>query len=1118
MNFSTGSGHNNKHMGGSSHHRTTNGTILEGEEYTEHHYDNDSDDNTLFSDDNTVITDGSSVFPTSRNGDWVTKSDLLTIFQAAPLAGIDDKTGKLSAIGELNLEEERTQVTRIFQKTRVAVEFKIATHDALGKFLAEDKGRILHFSCHGDAGFLSLEDDWGGLAPLADDSIKRWIQLGGDKLQFVFVSACNSQRIGQAFVDAGVPHVVCCKENAKLRVGVSALFEKTFYRNLAGNKTVQESFDIAKEATLANPKIPEAYRREEVGKYSLLGKADHNAPVFFQRNINVSQRQTPPRTEGFPPPPKVFIGRAVDQYRILKLLKQPARLTCVHGPSGMGKTALVKAVCQYVHYRLNMMDFSDIQWIDTSQDRLSRSEEHLQPVLDLIHASIPRPSKFLDEAWVPISQLVETFQHRKTLLVVDAKHISDKDAARKLGIFLEEFIKATRHVKAIVIYNDEDGIKASNLRVEHQSYSVEPLSLEWSARLFSRLCPETLLREKHYGIETSQQLCEVLVPSSKTMDTTVTPRQQMLWDMVGGGDPRRTLNVARTFTRQQYLDLLLLSANEDDNDLTLEKLVQLDCKIEDIEKRRDIYERQGNKQYIEMCRGILNDLERKREAYSRAGLERRLKDVQSEIETAKKERKFAKALELQHKKEQLEEIKEQLPTLIWLENRREELEFEIELAKNKDFLQAEHLNKELKRTIAAIEAEHNDFGDADIPESRAWLEAQIIKMEKELKTVVNSRNFPKAKKLKPEIDRLKEMRSMVPSAEDFRSRRMSLDASFQQALNESDYDSAETLYNRLEKIKAKLQAEEEAEKIYGVQVSSHSTPVDVQSASSGIAKRAAIDIGDDQSVGSSVARRSGMDPGDEPITSSVRSTTSADPPGLSIRTDSKRSDPLQEGKKGSKSRLSGSNLSLRPPARNALQTIVPSAHEETLPPPVHDSEATERHSNQERHSFQERQESRRPDPSDTTSILEPGAYAVRGETSGSNGDDENDAVSAFSAEDTETVPTPHAPQSAAVDRDIMVPIMATSTPLPSAMEIVNEVMEDQERLEQQIVQIMKRHAVQAEVVPAQTNHNRDISVDFSEYSTVSRDTDSVRDNLNTQEKKGGMKTIFKKLRNRTGKK
>ncbi|KAL3935856.1 MAG: hypothetical protein SGBAC_008711 [Bacillariaceae sp.] len=855
----------------SDHQRTnntkTNGTILKDEENTEHG-SRDSDDNAAIAGVSSVTIPGGG----SRDGSSDSvgfKSDVLTIFQAAPLAcmmfGTNDSKKGLSPIGESQyLEEERNQISRIFSRTQVAAEFKIATHDALGTFLAEDKGRILHLSCHGDAaGSLFLEDDWGGLAPLDKDNLKRWVQLGGQELQFVFVSTSHaSQSIGQAFVDAGVPHVVVCSKanNANyLQLRVSdALFEKTFYRNLAqNNKTVQEAFDIAKDAILVDPKIPEEHRSLEEEKYCLLGRADHDVPVFFQRNISVVSQSARRPPEGFTLPPKDLIGRSIDQYRILKKL-QHARLTCVHGPSGMGKTSLVKAVCQYVHYRLNMMDFSDIQWIGTSPtDRLiSRSEESLlQPLFDLIHSSTLAPSNFLKQACEPFLHLVETFKDRKTLLVVDAKHIVDQQAVRKLGIFLDEFIKATWHVKVIVIYDDEDSIEACRLSVEHQSYAVGPLSFEWSARLFSRLCPEKLLHENHYGIGTSQHLCEMLLqssPSEHNISTTVTPRIQMLWGMLGGGDPRHTVDVAKVFTRQQYLDLLTLSANKDDIDLTLEKLLQMDSKIDEIEKRREIYERRSDEQNIAACRRMLNELERQREVYSRANLERRQEKLHTEYEAARKDERFGEAQELNHKQEQLALIIEQVPTLIWLEKRREEVEFEFKLAKHKDNLQAGHLHRELKRTIAAIAAERNSLGATDIPVSRASLEARILQLEAEKKTAVTCCDFAKAVELKPEIYRLKQMQGIVPSAEELRKRITSLDSSLQKAVDEEDYNSAETLFNRLEEIRAKLRAEEEAEKSYGIQVASDIIPMmKVQSEDSRVARQAAMDPGDEESAGSS---------------------------------------------------------------------------------------------------------------------------------------------------------------------------------------------------------------------------------------------------------------------------
>ena len=89
--------------------------------------------------------------------------------------------------------------------------------------------------------------------------------------------------------------------------------------------------------------------------------------------------------------------------------------------------------------------------------------------------------------------------------------------------------------------------------------------------------------------------------------------------------------------------------------------------------------------------------------------------------------------------------------------------------------------------------------------------------------------------------------------------------------------------------------------------------------------------------------------------------------------------------------------------------------------------------------------------------------------------------------------------------------------LPSALEVVDGIVEHQELLEQQIVQIMKKHAVQAATVvpvPEPSSSDRDISVDFSAYTNSSRDTNSLRESMETEEKKGGMKGLFKKLRNR----
>ena len=80
------------------------------------------------------------------------------------------------------------------------------------------------------------------------EKLKNLCQAGGrQQLQFVFVSACHSQLAGKAFVDAGVPHVVCVKKEAELRDSAALAFTRAFYEALVVGHTVASSFSIGKQ-------------------------------------------------------------------------------------------------------------------------------------------------------------------------------------------------------------------------------------------------------------------------------------------------------------------------------------------------------------------------------------------------------------------------------------------------------------------------------------------------------------------------------------------------------------------------------------------------------------------------------------------------------------------------------------------------------------------------------------------------------------------------------------------------------------------------------------------------------------------------------------------------------
>eukprot|EP00980_Cylindrotheca_fusiformis_P003952 scaffold871_cov130-Cylindrotheca_fusiformis.AAC.29 len=499
--------------------------------------------------DPTVLTQPSStrtVGPSDFNRSSSTNSiklDLLTVFQAAPLAFNDQ------AIPELGLDFERNILQNIFERSQVVIDFQIGTFDTLGEFLARSQGRALHFSCHGDEHRLFLEDNWGGVWPLQTQQIKDWIGKAGTNLQFVFVSACFSRNIGQAFVDADVPHVVCCDIDSEVDDLGAAEFAKIFYRNLIHGKTVEEAFVIAHPEFLAGSTIPAKIRGAEVKKFCLLPRdGNHNVPVFPQQPIPITRKQQNVPPMQFPPPSHLFIGRQLDQKSVLDALKS-SRLVCVSGARGVGKADMVKAVCARTNRRLRLVDIRDIVWVPYQEE--IRSGEpfcYFQALMKIFNDSSPT-SQFSDKARRHIDKLAKYYRLPKTLLVIDAKEFSTVNGLGKLGLFLEEFIKETENVKVIVIHQLLKAeivttIEQRMIRRESLSYNdkavmnfisilrlcVKPLSYDDSVELFAKLCPSRT--------RTRTELDSLLVLPE-------------IFATIDGGNPERIRNLASKMRRDQ---------------------------------------------------------------------------------------------------------------------------------------------------------------------------------------------------------------------------------------------------------------------------------------------------------------------------------------------------------------------------------------------------------------------------------------------------------------------------------------------------------------------------------------------------------------------------------------
>ncbi len=67
-----------------------------------------------------------------------------------------------------------------------------------------------------------LEEENTGLSRLFTTiELSRLLEATDHKhLKCVVVSACHSQKIGQVFLDAGIPNVVCVEEDKKIEVNI----------------------------------------------------------------------------------------------------------------------------------------------------------------------------------------------------------------------------------------------------------------------------------------------------------------------------------------------------------------------------------------------------------------------------------------------------------------------------------------------------------------------------------------------------------------------------------------------------------------------------------------------------------------------------------------------------------------------------------------------------------------------------------------------------------------------------------------------------------------------------------------------------------------------------------
>eukprot|EP00928_Gymnodinium_smaydae_P061766 TRINITY_DN45779_c0_g1_i1.p1 TRINITY_DN45779_c0_g1~~TRINITY_DN45779_c0_g1_i1.p1 ORF type:complete len:541 (+),score=57.49 TRINITY_DN45779_c0_g1_i1:32-1624(+) len=256
--------------------------------------------------------------------------------------------------------------------------------------------RMLHFSLHCSVAqeqLLFLEDGFGKAHVVRAADINNLLSHGQcqQQISLVFVNACHSLALGVHFVNAGVKHVVCVKNDKEVRDESCRLFARDFYGALRAGRTVKEAFACG-QAVLACSQAP--HTRNDARSFVLLPEdADHSDTLVSSKGAPLA-----PPPSSFPsgtwgtslPLVEDFLGREVDVHRLLQLI-HVRRFVKMQGEKGIGKSACLTQTGRFLSLRCDR--FHAVHWVDAGCNEDNVRQECFAGLERLRHHLMSSPSR-----------------------------------------------------------------------------------------------------------------------------------------------------------------------------------------------------------------------------------------------------------------------------------------------------------------------------------------------------------------------------------------------------------------------------------------------------------------------------------------------------------------------------------------------------------------------------------------------------------------------------------------------------------------------------------------------------------------------------------------------------
>lgn len=250
---------------------------------------------------------------------------------------------------------------------------KVATPQTLQDvFASRVKPLIIHFIGHGmregnDDTALVLEDEVGITRALSEEELG--IALSNQKqapCQLALLNACHSEKLAQAFIKAGVSHVIAVNAEDKILDLAARCFSRRLYQALFNQVAIADGFLVSRNAVKLDDKLKKLFNSktfqqgvnfDEAFKFQLLPQLAHNQSLIIElaNSRQVIRHQW--SKHNLPVEDLKFVGRRQEIHQVVKVLvESDNRCLALHGMGGMGKTALAYAIGRWLHERDRYQD------------------------------------------------------------------------------------------------------------------------------------------------------------------------------------------------------------------------------------------------------------------------------------------------------------------------------------------------------------------------------------------------------------------------------------------------------------------------------------------------------------------------------------------------------------------------------------------------------------------------------------------------------------------------------------------------------------------------------------------------------------------------------------------